>query len=72
MTILICIKTTLNIDENLLAEAMRSAGVREKTAAIRMGLECLIQSAAARRLAALGGTMPRLKTPKRKRSTTTN
>ncbi len=62
-------KTTLNIDDDLLAEAMRSAGVLEKTAAVRMGLEALIERAAARRLAALGGTMPDLQVATRRRVT---
>jgi Arc/MetJ family transcription regulator len=61
-------RTTLNIADNLLAEAGKLAGTREKTALVRMGLEALIAREAARRLAALGGKMPRLATPPRRRA----
>jgi Arc/MetJ family transcription regulator len=60
-------RTTLNIDETLLAQAGEYTGVTEKTALVRMGLEALIQREAARRLAALGGTMPNLKLTTRRR-----
>lgn len=63
----ICMRTTLNIDDDLLAEAMRSTGQSEKTTVVRMGLEALIETAAARRLAALGGTMGDFNVPKRRR-----
>jgi Arc/MetJ family transcription regulator len=49
-------RTTLNIDDRLLEEARRATGIREKTALVRAGLEALIARAAARRLAALGGS----------------
>ncbi len=68
--ILICMRTTLNIDDALLAEAMASTGVQEKTAVIKMGLQALIERNAARRLSALGGTMPRLDVPPRRRQPT--
>ena len=48
-------RTTLNIDDDLLADAMRRTGVKEKTSVVRMGLEMLIQHDAAQRLAALFG-----------------
>lgn len=63
-------RTTLNIDDALLAEAMASTGVQEKTAVIKMGLQALIERNAARRLSALGGTMPRLDVPTRRRQPT--
>jgi Arc/MetJ family transcription regulator len=49
-------RTTLNIDDALLAEAMRLTGMGEKTAVVRAGLEALIARENARRLAALGGS----------------
>jgi len=49
-------RTTLNIEDNLLAQAARMTGVVEKTALVRLGLEALIARESARRLAALGGT----------------
>ncbi len=61
-------KTTLNIEESLLTEAMHSVGVQEKTTAVCMGLEALIERSAARRLASLGATMPNLKVPPKKRT----
>jgi Arc/MetJ family transcription regulator len=60
-------RSTLNIDDKLIEEARRATGIKEKTALIRAGLEALIQRDAYRRLAALGGTMPNLQVPPRKR-----
>ena len=61
-------RTTLDIDDALLAEAGEYTGETEKAALVRMGLEALIEREAARRLAALGGTMPSLNVPTRRRS----
>ena len=63
-------RTTLNIDDGLLAQAGEYTGQTEKTALVRMGLEALIEREAARRLAALGGTMPGLSVPPRRRAET--
>ncbi len=60
-------RTTLNIDDDLLAKAQEFTGETEKTKLVRMGLESLIQAAAARRLSALGGKMRNLKVPPRRR-----
>lgn len=60
-------RTTLNIDDSLLAQAAEYTGETEKTALVRMGLEALFQREAARRLATLGGTMPALTVPARRR-----
>ena len=49
-------RTTLNIDDALLAEAARLTGVSEKTALVRLGLEALVARESARRLAALAGS----------------
>lgn len=48
-------RTTLNLDEALLAEAGSYVGLKEKTALLHEGLRALIQREAAARLAALGG-----------------
>jgi hypothetical protein len=40
---LICMRTTLNLDDDLLAEAQRTTGVKEKTRLLHLGLEALIQ-----------------------------
>ena len=60
--------TTLEIDETLLAEARKLVGRRQQSVLVRMGLEALIEREAARRLAALGGSMPALVAPRRPRS----
>ena len=66
--ILICMRTTLNIDDSLLEQARRLTGIEEKTALVRAGLEALIARESARRLAALGGTERSLRTVRRRRS----
>lgn len=60
-------RTTLNIDDRLLANAQRLTGIKGKTALIHAGLESLIQRAAAERLAALAGSLPGLRVPPRRR-----
>jgi len=60
-------KTTLNIDDALLAEAERLTSIAEKTALVRAGLEALIAREQARRLARLGGTEPQLRAASRRR-----
>jgi len=54
-------RTTLNIDDQLLAEAQRITGVSEKVALVREGLRALIERESARRLARLGASEPQLK-----------
>jgi Arc/MetJ family transcription regulator len=66
--ILIHMRTTLNIDDELLARAARLSGIEEKTALVRRGLEALISLESARRLAALAGTERRLRPIPRRRS----
>jgi Arc/MetJ family transcription regulator len=51
-------RTTLNIDDELLSEAQHVTGLTEKTALVRAGLKALIERESARRLARLGGTEP--------------
>jgi Arc/MetJ family transcription regulator len=53
-------RTTLNIDDDLLKRAKALTGIQEKTALVRAGLEALVAREAARRLARLGGTQPKL------------
>jgi Arc/MetJ family transcription regulator len=61
-------RTTLNIDDELLEKAARLAGVTEKTSLVRLGLEALIARESARRLANLGGTEKKLRNIRRRRS----
>ena len=65
--ILIHMKTTLNIDAALLAEAERLTRISEKTALVRAGLEALIARESARRLARLGSTERALRPIRRRR-----
>lgn len=60
-------RTTLNVDDALLAEARRLTGLREKTAIVHAGLEALIARESARRLAALGGSEPSFRPIPRRR-----
>jgi len=60
-------RTTLAIDDQLLAEAQAYTGIKERTALIREALTALIQREAARRLARLGGTQPHLRRAPRRR-----
>lgn len=61
-------RTTLNLDEELVAKARSYTGISEKTRLVHLGLEALIQREAALRLAALGGTPPTAKAGRRRRS----
>ena len=63
-------RTTLNIDDDLLQRARDLSGVQEKTALIREGLKALIERESARRLARLGGSEPELEPIPRRRSET--
>lgn len=54
-------RTTLNIDDELLAKAHRISGLKERTALVREALRALIERESARRLALLGGTEPQLR-----------
>lgn len=53
-------RTTLTLDDDLVAEAQRLTGTREKGALVREALRALIQRESARRLARLGGSEPAL------------
>ncbi|MGI9120378.1 MAG: type II toxin-antitoxin system VapB family antitoxin [Acidimicrobiales bacterium] len=61
-------RTTLALDDDLLAEAQRLTGTKEKTALVRQALRALIEQESARRLARLGGSEPRLTAVPRRRS----
>ena len=61
-------RTTIALDDDLVAEAQRLTHTREKSALIRQALQALIQRESARRLARLGGSEPGLSevTPRRR------
>lgn len=60
-------RTTLNIDDELLEKAAKLAGTRDENALVRKGLEALITLEGARRLAALGGSEKKLRPIARRR-----
>lgn len=66
--ILMHMRTTLILRDELLKRAMELAGIQEKTALLHAGLEALIEKKARERLAALGGTETRLRRPRRRRA----
>jgi Arc/MetJ family transcription regulator len=60
-------RTTINLDEALLAEAQRLTGSKGRTEVLHEGLRALIERESARRLARLGGSEPELRlTPRRR------
>ena len=61
-------RTTLAIDDDLLAKAQAYTGLSEKSALVREALKALIEREAARRLARLGGSEPDLNAPPRWRT----
>lgn len=61
-------RTTVNLDEELLASARKLSGIEERTALLHEGLRALIERESARRLAQLGGSEPQLDNPPRRRS----
>jgi Arc/MetJ family transcription regulator len=60
-------RTTVVLDDTLLAEAQERTGIKERSELLNEGLRGLIQRDAARRLIALGGSEPGLKAPPRRR-----
>jgi len=60
-------RTTLALDDDLLAQAEALTGLGEKTALVREALKALIERESARRLARLGGSDPKAKAPPRRR-----
>ena len=62
-------RTTLNIDDDLIKRASQMTGEKEKTALVRRGLEALISLESAKRLSKLGGTERALRPiPRRRRA----
>lgn len=61
-------RTTINLDDELMAKAEEYTGIHQKAALVREGLKALVRREAARRLARLGGTMPDIEDIPRRRS----
>ena len=67
MSMLMHMRTTLNIDDSLLGRATQLSGLREKTAVVRAGLEALVARESAKRLAVLGGSEKAIRAIPRRR-----
>ena len=61
-------RTTINIDDELMAKAAKLTGPMDRTAMLSEALKALIERESARRLARLGGTQPMLKVAPRRRT----
>ena len=60
-------RTTITIDDDLLARADKLAGPLERSALVREAFIALIERESARRLARLGGSEPALEVAPRRR-----
>jgi Arc/MetJ family transcription regulator len=60
-------RTTLDLDEKLVEEAMQASGAATKTAVVHLGLQALVEAGARRRLARLYGKIPDAAAPPRRR-----
>jgi len=54
-------RTTINIDDELLVEARKLTGVSQNAALVREGLRALIERESSRQLTNIGGSEPQLK-----------
>jgi len=68
--IIMHMRSTLNIDDDLIEKATKLTGITEKTSLVRMGLKALIAKESARRLAELGASEPKLEPIRRRRKIT--
>ena len=60
-------RTTLALDDELLAKAQALTGLKEKSALVREALKALVERESARRLARLAESEPALKAAPRRR-----
>jgi Arc/MetJ family transcription regulator len=61
-------RTTVTLDDELLAKASEAMGISERSVLLHEGLKLIVQREAARRLILLGGSMPDAKAAPRRRS----
>ncbi|MBI1868862.1 MAG: type II toxin-antitoxin system VapB family antitoxin [Methylocystis sp.] len=64
-------RTTIALDDDLVAKAQAFTGLKEKSALLREALKALIERESARRLARLGGSEPQLASIPRRRPAST-
>ena len=60
-------RTTLDLDEELVAKALEATGAHSKAEVVEMGLRLLLEREARRRLKALHGKIPDLTEARRRR-----
>ncbi|MCL2889250.1 MAG: type II toxin-antitoxin system VapB family antitoxin [Eggerthellaceae bacterium] len=60
-------RTTITIEDELYEEAQRMVNTRKPSQLFNMSLQALIKQEKAKRLSALGGSIPEFKTPLRNR-----
>ena len=65
---IVCVRTTLNIDDELMGEAMRQTALKSKTQVVERALRVLLEREARRRIKALYGKLPDLREVRRRRS----
>jgi Arc/MetJ family transcription regulator len=68
-------RTTMNLPDDLIASAVEYAGIKERSAVVRMALEEFVQRRAELRLKTLNGSMPgfgKVPVPRRRPPTFTN
>ena len=63
-------RTTVNLDENLLAKAIKLTGALDRSTLLHESLKALIERESAKRLARLGGSQPELRVAPRRRQGT--
>jgi Arc/MetJ family transcription regulator len=61
-------RTTVTLDDDLLAKAVKLTGGLDRSTVLREGLKALIERESAARLAKLGGTQPQLEPVSRRRA----
>jgi Arc/MetJ family transcription regulator len=61
-------RTTVTLDDDLLAKAIKMTGGLDRSTVLREGLKALIERESAMRLAKLGGTQPQLEPVPRRRA----
>jgi Arc/MetJ family transcription regulator len=60
---LLPVRTTVNLDDELLRQAQQLSGIPERTQLLRAALQALVERESARRLVLLGGSDPDLTLP---------
>jgi Arc/MetJ family transcription regulator len=60
-------RTTLDLDEELVANALRETGCTTKTELVELGLRELIDKSARQRLRAAAGSIPAFEAPPRRK-----